>query len=127
MKDSDLIYIAGFFDGEGCISGKTPREYCPTVKISITQRRTEILYWIKETLEMGRVYTYCTSHWVITNKKDVGKFINLILPYSKVKREELIVGQRLNSLIGEAGHECTVDNRQKRMKLYNLLKLLKRK
>ena len=125
----DKVYIAGFFDGEGCIRGMNTERGHPSVVITIGQRDLEVLYWIQETLGMGKVRIRLSNHghWRITNKKDTKKFINLILPYSKVKKEQLIVGQRLNDLIeSNSGHRISEDDRQKRMVLSNQLKMLKR-
>ena len=134
ISSIDLAYIAGFFDGEGCIHGwiRSKGKY-PIIRITISQKRTEILYWLEETLKMGRVCirpnNRC-SYWIITGKKNIKKFISLVLPYCKVKKEELIVGQRLNNLTGEGGdyiHIISEDNLRKRMILYDQLKLLKKK
>ena len=130
VKDIDLIYIAGFFDGEGCISGIMcrGRGKHPIVRIAIGQKRPEILYWIKETLEMGSVSKNSRgiSSLRIYGKENIGKFISLVLPYSKVKKEELIVGQKLNNLVVGSGHSINFENHQERVKLLNQLKLLKK-
>lgn len=126
----NLVYIAGFFDGEGCISGQKQGDKPPTVRITIGQKKSEILYWIRKTLGMGRVITSPfrgTSRWIITSKENIGRFISLILPYCKIKKEELIVGQRLNNLVGPIGsNSISKDNLQKRLILCERLKLLKR-
>lgn len=126
----DLIYIAGFFDGEGCVHGIIKGDGRPSIpRISIGQKRPEVLFWIKEVLNMGTIHKTSkgSSVWRINNKKDVERFISLILPYSKVKREELIVGRRLNDLIRPRGGHTpiTLDNQQKRLTFYNQLKKLK--
>lgn len=133
VSHDDLIYIAGFFDGEGCVYGRRPREKgCTIVRIIIAQKKPEILYWIKEILNMGKVYTYSNNSlnipiWRVTNKKDVERFISLILPYSRVKKEELIIGRKLNNLTNSKGdNRISSEDLQKRMILYNQLKLLKK-
>lgn len=132
ISSNNLSYIAGFFDGEGCISGMIHkrRSLHPAVKITISQRRSKILYWIQRKLDMGKIHTSSCrsiSSWKIGSKKDVEKFINLILPYSIVKKEELIIGRKLNRLVGlNTTHHCSLENSQERMKLHNQLRLLKR-
>ena len=125
----DLAYIAGFFDGEGCIAGYITESKHPIVKIIIGQRRPETLFWIKETLGMGGIYKNPrgSSCWRIGSKKDVKKFISLILPYSKDKKKQLLVGRKLVNLIGKSGHSPGPENYLERMILFNQLKLLKKK
>ena len=126
-----LNYIAGFFDGEGCVSGYILENGYPRVKISMGQKRSGVLYWIQEILKMGRICTFKRgdiSKLQISGKKNVGRFIDLILPHSIVKKEELIIGQRLNNLVGlSKTRKCSLENRQGRMILYKQLKLLKKR
>jgi intein-encoded DNA endonuclease-like protein len=127
----DLAYIAGFFDGEGCISGTLKRNRNPRVRITVTQKNPGILFWIKKTLDMGNVHVYLnnSSRWIVNNKGDVREFINLMFPYSKGKKEELMIGEKLNDLTNEGGdtHTISRSNRQERVILYDQLKLLKKK
>lgn len=55
-----LAYIAGFFDGEGSIHGHITSG-APQVRVTITQKNPEILYWIQKVLNMGRVRYFPTS------------------------------------------------------------------
>ena len=124
----DLAYIAGFFDGEGCISGHMGRRH-PSARISIGQKDPKILYWIQETLKIGRISKNSkssNSSWRITRKEDIGRFIELILPYSIIKKEQLLVGQKLNNLRGGQGSRVSENNSQKRLRFFDRLKLLKR-
>ena len=126
---ADAAYIAGFFDGEGCIHGRIGKSGHPMVGITITQKRPEVLFWIKGILNMGHVNKRSngTSRWAITGSKNIGRFIDLVLSYCKVKEEELIIGQKLNNLVGKPGQQpCSSDNLQEREILFNQLKLLKK-
>ena len=128
MSSEDLAYLAGLFDGEGCIHGRIcNKEGHPTILINISQKRTEILYWIKSLLRMGRVSTSSqVKSWRISSKEDIERFINLILPYCKIKKRELIIGQKLIDLIGDSGQHCNFDNHRERMVFFNQLKMLKK-
>ena len=60
MRDTDLAYIAGIFDGEGCVSYKQynrqrkhNKKPYPTwqIRLEISMTDRSILVWINETLE----------------------------------------------------------------------------
>lgn len=123
ILSTDLAYIAGFFDGEGCIVGIKRKTQCQRVRINIGQRKPEILFWIMKLLNMGHVYNLSSSRnnsWRVSNKDDIERFIDLILPYSRIKKEELIVGRELNNLTGKDRSHS-----EKKMMLFNQLKMLK--
>ena len=82
MKDTDVAYIAGLFDGEGSIDfkrryenrkGKKGRRYL-TNAMNITMRiemtHESILRWIKEKLEVGTVRKRNRSPSVKSHWKD---------------------------------------------------------
>jgi len=120
-----LAYIAGLFDGEGCVHGQIPSSGFPKVRITIGQKRPEILHWTKELLGMGKVHSHNGfSSWAIWDRIDIEKFIDLILPYCRIKKEELVIGKKLVSLMSPKGTRFNL-HRQERIKLCNQLKLLK--
>ena len=64
MRDTDLAYIAGIFDGEGCVSYKQydrqrkhNKKPYPTwqIRLEISMTDRSILVWINETLGVGTV------------------------------------------------------------------------
>jgi intein/homing endonuclease len=85
MNKAERAYLAGFFDGEGCVSHKRGRPL-----ISITQKDVDPLEWIQTVTGVGRIYPQ-RSYWqyVVTNRIDIRIFIQLIYPYSQVKRTQL--------------------------------------
>lgn len=91
MKRSDLNYIAGFFDGEGCVSIHRGR-----VAIRIGQKDPSILENIQGLMGIGRIYQRRDREFhtlVIYRKADVGRFIRLIYPYVRgPKRAQLRQG-----------------------------------
>ena len=133
ISKKDKIYIAGFFDGEGCILStiKSFTKY-PSIKIQITQKFPTILHWIQRTTNLGRITQNSTSSlhiYVVSGKKNVLRFIKLILPYSIVKRQQLLLGLELAELIMPHGgnpKKVTEINYNRRMQLYTELKRLKR-
>jgi len=92
LSDTEWAYLAGFFDGEGCVSG-FKRGY---PRITITQKDPRPLMWIQSlcggTLDQaqrsgcfgGGVY-----RWRLFAGKSVALFIEGVLPYTIVKRDDL--------------------------------------
>lgn len=99
-------YIAGFFDGEGCVSIGT-RGQC---QVSITQKNPEVLYMIQE-IHGGAVgckerkFNNCYA-WRQVSKEGVGKFLESILPHSVVKRKEIELGLEAVSRLRSGNNGC---------------------
>jgi len=95
-------YIAGFFDGEGCIyratkKGKVLNHY----RLTITQVNTEVLYTIKQFLQDNNIVSRIherqhlqsprcrtTTMLVIDNYQNTLPFLNNILPHLIVKKDK---------------------------------------
>lgn len=101
---TDLVYTAGFFDGEGSVNitrivGKS-KDPQYKLQISITNTDLPILDWLQERYG-GKLYEQpnnrsnltdyprvCKSLWF--TGKGGGAFLRLIEPYVKVKRPQLL-------------------------------------
>lgn len=80
-------YLAGFFDGEGCVSVYTHRsQSVPAVRLSIGQQRTEVLYQIIEFLGCGNV---SKTKLQIYGRDNVRRVMEGMLPHAIVKAREL--------------------------------------
>lgn len=98
VSKEDRVYIAGFFDGEGCISSHINRN----VKIIIAQKFPNILRHIYEVIKLGKIWE-CYSHTQsslsyqlrVTSQKQVRNFIDLILPYTLIKKRQLEIAIKL--------------------------------
>ena len=86
----DLSYLAGFFDGEGCISilKYTKGNWNPSyfLQAQIGQKYGNILDWVKENFG-GNVYKKRDQTWIVTNFKAY-EFIKLITPLLKYKKPQ---------------------------------------
>lgn len=90
----DLIYLAGFFDGEGSVYiSKTKKSFKPTCSIGNTNK--EVIFWIRETIGYGLVRERKKSgnrkvawDFTLTNLRDNIRFLSLIYPYLKIKRTQ---------------------------------------
>ena len=101
-NETDIAYLAGLFDADGCASNylrrskksnKTLRVHC--CEISMTNK--EVVYWVKDFLGFGNIHyrakvggmgkkpqwRYRASHRLAL------KFANKVLPHSIVKKKKL--------------------------------------
>ncbi len=137
-------YIAGFFDGEGCITsqlvwktGKYEKHPRVNVQVTITQKDRKILEGIQK--KFGGTIQYKFGgpkyakrnpcyHLRITGKETMGNFLRTIQPYSIVKREqidlalEFIEGLRDENLGCVALPKAVHDTRER---IHNQLRVLK--
>lgn len=99
--ESEIAYLAGFFDGEGCVyiqernrTGKVSYGFV----IQISQSDWPIMEWLLEI--GGTVIQHNGSpltnkdrpHWVwrLGREREVYEFLQLIWPYSKVKSDKIL-------------------------------------
>ena len=104
MRDTDLAYIAGLFDGEGCVSYKqydrkrsNNKKAYPTwsIRMEIAMTDKSILVWVCEVLKVGTVTEkkYKTAYTVGWKKqwrwrcshRDAYYVSCLLFPYAHVK------------------------------------------
>jgi hypothetical protein len=104
MKDRNWSYLAGLFDGEGCISicerkdakGDNAFIFC----IQITNTNTDLMKWLVS--HFGGVYysqdgksrkaNWKPSYrWRVKGRKNEEEFLLGVLPYLVVKREQALL------------------------------------
>ena len=108
MEISDAAYIAGLFDGEGCVTckqkptkradrkGKVYNQWYIRCEISMTDK--DVISWLQETLGFGwsaekkykkrpkhykRQWRWCCGY------RDALKFAKILWPYSQIKLHKL--------------------------------------
>ena len=108
MNDTDIAYIAGLFDGEGCVSYKQymrkrphNKKAYPTwqIRLEIAMTDKSILIWVNEMLGVGtvgekRYKTRYTKGWKKQwrwrcSHRDAFKVCCLLFPYAHVKLGEI--------------------------------------
>ena len=112
MKRTDLAYVAGIVDGEGCIDihhrtrpGHKYTEF--TLRVAVTS--TDL--WLLQMLKMGfggaiqerkrySLHRKPCWNWVIT-RKQAGEFLELILPYLHLKKPQAELGIKFQSARGQ--------------------------
>lgn len=111
-------YIAGFFDGEGCVAAKRQRGPKRRIYLRIGQKHPEVLHLIQTELGYGSVHQRRDGLHIlnITGRKNTTDFIQRILPYAVVKRSQLHIALAMNGCIGVTD---TIENRDQ---LYEMLK-----
>jgi len=108
VNDTDVAYIAGLFDGEGCVSykqymRKRPHNKKPyptwQIRLEIAMTDKSILIWVNEMLGVGtvgekRYKTKYTKGWKKQwrwrcSHRDAFKVCCLLFPYAHVKLGEI--------------------------------------
>lgn len=98
--DTDLAYIAGLIDGEGCISLEPPgmtrtgKFRAPRARVIVSMTTPDVLHWLKATVGGGmweRKSRQPTQKpvwtWTLSGRAVAALLVGL-LPYLKVKDEQ---------------------------------------
>jgi len=102
-KKISLPYIAGFFDGEGCIVVKEYMKYnpvmkkrylCKTIRMEVCNTDHDIINDIHNFFKLGKIYTLKKRkesykeqiRWQLTHRQ-AEKVIRKILPYMREKNK----------------------------------------
>lgn len=112
MKRTDLAYMAGFFDGEGCICIGKGKGGLGLV-CSVVQCNEWILQLFKMSfggnVRLRQPYKperYRTFSWSICSKKAMA-FLRVIQPYLMLKRAEAEVAIQFQMAKGRSGRHLT--------------------
>ena len=105
LTDIDKAYIAGFFDGEGCvgyynaskINSSRPGYFHVSVSVSNTDPR--VIFWIQQVTGLGKSKIIhfrdgkrrIAYQWQIGKKEDVVLFLSTIRSYLRVKGDQVDV------------------------------------
>lgn len=142
LTETDKAYIAGIFDGEGCIGyynanpNKEGTPYChPSVNVTNTDK--EVIMWLQEIIGVGRSAVIkfkdgkrrTAYQWQLAKKQQVQEFLEVIRPYLKVKAAQVDV--LLDLFTQEIGYvqrhgSVSPEVATLRLKTVEKLKLLKR-
>ena len=95
----EISYVAGFFDGEGCIciskhTSTVIRREGYHLVASISQRKKETLIEIQKIFG-GRIYGNGDGRsfrWEVVRKNEAQTFLTTILPHLQLKRSQAKVG-----------------------------------
>lgn len=137
----DASYIAGLFDGEGCVHlSSTSWKDCPCfrtptsyLRLSITNTNKEIVQWLIATVdgkmhEVKRTGKCKTCYvWTINGLNSVD-FVKQIYPYLKIKRLQAEIaikfGETIRNKTSGINPRLDPTTNQVRKKLFDELKVL---
>jgi intein-encoded DNA endonuclease-like protein len=98
MKDTELAYIAGFLDGDGCImvqlvyrkDYKLGYQVRASIVFYQKQQYKDFLVWLKDTFECGYVRDRNDGmcEYTIVQKDDVARILDLLSPYIILKKKQ---------------------------------------
>ena len=111
MSETDLIYIAGFFDGEGCITidaWKSRKRQQFALRVRINNNDLEILTFIKNILggsiciasranEKHKTYKTCYA-WAVACCS-ASRVLQKLLPYLKHTKKQALLALEFQELI----------------------------
>lgn len=131
MKKHDLIYAAGFIDGEGCI---TTSGMVGSFRLTISSTDKCILEWFEETFGGYINNQYVPKNpkhniawkWVITKQADLLVFLKVVLPHLKLKKSQAeVVIKHLKTYSFCHGKKPSPERQSDFKKAYDQLKYLK--
>ena len=115
LSDREIGYLAGFFDGEGCVSidqhlhmrRTRGRERTFSINVRISNVNLEVLEWI-QSLVGGNIYTHDKPkgnrkmNWQIyLSGKPAKQLFDAIEPFVIVKRQQIALAREFYCLQGK--------------------------
>jgi len=101
LSDTDKAYLAGLFDGEGCINAtfgtkkwiaKTGKEKIylfPRIQFVISSKENLLLELVKTIVGFGEVYGEKMYGYRITERKQILDIVDALIPFVKLKKKGL--------------------------------------
>ena len=99
MKDTEIAWLAGLFDGEGCVWCRWPKRKNVIVEIKMTHRQTieRVQMLFPGRMAKGHLSGFSIKpqwRWSL-DTLGAGRFLVMILPYLVTKKDEAIIALRL--------------------------------
>lgn len=127
MKETDIAYIAGIIDGEGCITvsicspylkhKEVSQVYAPIIRVAMTDKN--IIYWLQNITGEGNIYFIKSRNY---RHKDIwdwrlstgngARLLKQIKPYLKVKRLQAELFIELAEIRSQSGRTRYKPERQ---------------
>ena len=128
-------YVAGLFDGEGCVScqrqwiqGKYEKYPRVQIQISIANNNLEIIHLLQRWFGGGKYRKHKNSKcftWRVLGKQNLLKFLNAVYPHTVIKRGEVYHAIRFAETLREenlGSTPLTTEEHEIRMEVYEALK-----
>jgi hypothetical protein len=99
MKIGDVLYIAGFFDGEGHIGINKGTGGSFSLRMEMTQKDRGVLEYIKKVSGIGKIYKRKDGFYILRfGAREARVFLNNIFPYLRVKKPQAEVAKLFNTV-----------------------------
>lgn len=132
---TEIAWTAGIIDGEGCIGIYSDRSKGPdSHRLYLTVANTEERMLVRLKTLWGGDYRLqkrrtsahhrCVWAWRMHDRA-AGRFLEVVLPYLVVKKEQAEIALEFVSLFGRGSTRRTPENKGKRVELAERLKLAK--
>jgi LAGLIDADG DNA endonuclease family protein len=108
-------YIAGLFDGEGCINLMYSKGSV-SVKVSISQKNRSLLELVKEFTQKGGIRSMTNKsccEWSMTKREDVKTFLTAVVPHLILRKTEAEIAIQLCDAGGRQGIKMTEEEDDK--------------
>lgn len=135
IKKADIYYLAGLFDGEGCVTlGKANNNYTPTyhLNVNIVNTNEALIRWVHSVVGKGGVSqkTRENDHWKDcftwkVNGEHAVEFIKRIYPYLKVKKAQAEIAIKYGETIKLKGLRMRLTDQEREGRRILFLKLRK--
>jgi hypothetical protein len=143
LTETDKAYIAGIFDGEGCIGyynaaltyNHRPGYFHASINVCNTDPR--VISWLKEVTGIGKVGLLKMNttrrrqayQWQLGKRAEIVEFLQTIRPYLKIKSEQVdVLLAHIDMETGYVKHHGSVTTEivKARQDVSDKLKILKR-
>jgi len=119
-------YLAGFFDGEGCIHMMTNQCGNPQLKVTITQGNFPLLQLVAAFTGFGKVDKAGNKWevwvWRLTKREDIQTFLVNMVPHLILKKAEAEIAIEICKLNPVQGRHIPPEDRQKQVELASKLR-----
>jgi len=124
-------WLAGFFDGEGCVSVFKNGDGLPRIGVSVGQSEPTVLSLIA--IRFGNICNPSEKYskklgkrffLVSWSGKSALPILEMIKDHVIIKRKQVELGIEMIKLISDAGQVCSVENKEKRYEIMEQMKNL---
>ena len=102
ISEVKRAYIAGLIDADGAIMALNERHkekkfgFRVRIVVKLTQKHPEILNWVQDQLEIGRVVKNRTTFdWIVRDQKEIKKLLISLLPFLRIKKIQAVLSLKI--------------------------------
>lgn len=136
LRQDELAYIAGIFDGEGCLKLNVKKSGEATIRVEVTNTCESLIQYLHNRVGLGSVYVkpatsrWRQTFWWIVCSREAVAVLRQVRPWLRVKAAQADViityAEEERARIAATGRHLTQDIRDKRRDVSAKLSLLKR-